>query len=964
MYHARRTLWALHFGGLSFFAGSSCNAASIPARLIAGLLLLVIASFAGIVPAGEPAGDLVPVGVAIVDITPQIPVRMYGYGARTGESEGIAGPLRAAALAIGDDSGEGPAVLVTVDCGAIPAELRDELLGRLKSKLNLRAERFVLSHSHCHSGPDVKHMRFFSGQQREHLEQYARLLVDRLEKVVVDALAARRPGRLAWTCGAVGFAANRRVLKEGKWSGFGSVPGAPVDHTLPLLRATDQEGKLLAVLINYACHATTLRGNFKQIHGDWPASAKEYIEADHPGVVAMVTIGCGADADPSPHGTVELCQRHGRAVADEVKRLLAGQLKPVSGHIAAQAKVLRIPYNPLPPMDELRKLAQGSYPAAALLKRIEAGEKPPEAKDYQATVWAFGEDLAMVFLADEVVVDYALRMKRQFDGERLWISAYCHDVSHYIVSKRLIREGGYEVNNSLSAAISYGQPQTVDPPVEDRIIDHIAQLLPERFRTPPRVASSGPPLPTAQPPFTTVDLKLGEAQQVELPGKRVTVRLLEMQHQRCSLRDAIRQARVRVEVDGQQLWLTAANYHLPVTVGDVQIDCPITKEYLTNSSRDAWGLEADARLRLWPAGSSWFGPEQMTYPIRQRWFASSSQMANEPCYVDAGERPQNRKIYYHWGLDFGGCEALDEVVAATDGLVVSAGTERLPGYEGTPVSPRYDVVYILDRRGWYYRYSHLYVIDAAVRPGKQVRAGQRIGLLGKEGGSGGWTHLHFDITSRQPSGKWGCQEAYAFAWEAYLRQYKPKVLAIARPHHVAYLGEQVTLDGSRSYSAVGKIAQYQWTFCDGSTAQGAKQQRSYDKPGYYSEVLKVVDEAGNVDYDFAIVHVHDRQQPDRFPPTIHVAYHPTFGVKPGDEVTFKARTFATTDGEETWDFGDGSPPATTRSDGNVVALARDGYAIIKHRYQKPGHYLVRVERSDRFGHRAVGHVHVRVGQDD
>ena len=28
----------------------------------------------------------------------------------------------------------------------------------------------------------------------------------------------------------------------------------------------------------------------------------------------------------------------------------------------------------------------------------------------------------------------------------------------------------------------------------------------------------------------------------------------------------------------------------------------------------------------------------------------------------------------------------------------------------------------------------------------------------------------------------------------------------------------------------------------------------YDKPGEYSEILKVVDAKGNVDYDFAVVH--------------------------------------------------------------------------------------------------------------
>ena len=93
-----------------------------------------------------------------------------------------------------------------------------------------------------------------------------------------------------------------------------------------------------------------------------------------------------------------------------------------------------------------------------------------------------------------------------------------------------------------------------------------------------------------------------------------------------------------------------------------------------------------------------------------------------------------------------------------------------PGYDETPVKPRYDVVYLLDARGWYYRYSHLHTIDPAIKPGAKVKMGQRVGLLGKEGGSGGWSHLHFDITGRQPSGKWGIIEGYAFLWEAYLRR--------------------------------------------------------------------------------------------------------------------------------------------------------------------------------------------------
>jgi PKD repeat protein len=153
---------------------------------------------------------------------------------------------------------------------------------------------------------------------------------------------------------------------------------------------------------------------------------------------------------------------------------------------------------------------------------------------------------------------------------------------------------------------------------------------------------------------------------------------------------------------------------------------------------------------------------------------------------------------------------------------------------------------------------------------------------------------------------------------------------------------------------------YDWTFTDGTTATGPTVVRTYDRPGEYSEVLKVTDSQGNVDYDFAVVLILDRANPDRLPPTVHPAYAPTFGIRPGDAVTFKVRTFRTTDGEETWDFGDGSGPVVVKSDGNVAVHAKDGYAVTTHRFAQAGDYLVRVSRTDRHGITGIGHLHVRV----
>jgi hypothetical protein len=106
-------------------------------------------------------------------------------------------------------------------------------------------------------------------------------------------------------------------------------------------------------------------------------------------------------------------------------------------------------------------------------------------------------------------------------------------------------------------------------------------------------------------------------------------------------------------------------------------------------------------------------------------------------------------------------------------------------------------------------------------------------------------------------------------------------------------------------------------------------------------------------------------QPLQLQPTIHACYWPTENVKPGDEITFKVRTFQvrSTEGRERWDFGDGSTTVEVQSDGNVKTLAKDGYAVTTHRYARPGRYLVSVQRSNERGETATGRLQVAVGEN-
>jgi hypothetical protein len=230
------------------------------------------------------------------------------------------------------------------------------------------------------------------------------------------------------------------------------------------------------------------------IHGDWAGCAQQYIEEDHPGAVAMISIGCGADANPEPRSSTEATEGHGRAVADEVNRLLAGPFVPLDQPPTVRLRPIELPFDTPPTEAEFAKrLAEGQSPdasstakrvgyhAARMLEHIRRDGRVPANLDYHVTTWTFGRELAMVFLPGEVVVDYALRLKRELDARRLWVTAYTDDVPCYIPSKRVLDEGGYEPDSSM---ISYARPTRFAPAVEDRIVAAAKSLLPEDFQSP------------------------------------------------------------------------------------------------------------------------------------------------------------------------------------------------------------------------------------------------------------------------------------------------------------------------------------------------------------------------------------------------------------------------------------------------------------------------------------------------
>ncbi|MER3415097.1 MAG: dehydrogenase [Gemmataceae bacterium] len=417
------------------------------------------------------------VGAARVDVTPDYPVRLNGYGFRRNESEGVTARIYARALVIDDGH---PAVLVNVDNCAVSREFVERVFREIHKAWGIPRERCALTVTHTHTAPMVRGVLTtifgmpIPPEHQRRIDRYSAELEKRLVEVVGQALERRRTAYLSWGIGSVGFAANRRT-KNG-----------PVDHDLPVLFARDTSGKTIAVLTTYACHATTLWHN--KISGDWPGYAQELIETDFHGCVALVTIGCGADANPIERfggDRPDLALRYGAQIAAEVKRLSGQYLAPVQGQMACQYRDMELPLEPLPSRAEWQERAKRNdpigYHARVQLERLERGQMLPRAIPYSIQSWCFGSSLAFVFLPGEVVVDYSLRLKKELDRLRVWIQAYANGVPCYIASERILREGGYEGGGAM---VYYDWPARMRPGVEELIVREVHRQLGERFASP------------------------------------------------------------------------------------------------------------------------------------------------------------------------------------------------------------------------------------------------------------------------------------------------------------------------------------------------------------------------------------------------------------------------------------------------------------------------------------------------
>lgn len=409
-------------------------------------------------------------------ITPEGPIWMSGYAARTRPSEGVLQDLWVKALALEDPKGA-KVIFVTSDLIGFPRRITDAIAAQVAKQHGLERSQIVFNSSHTHSGPVVRPnletMYDLPPEQWAKIDRYGQQLTDTVLTTIGAALGQLAPAKITYHEGQAAFAINRR---QGTVKGVVTTSN-PIDHSVPVLRVTDLNGKLLGAMFGYACHNTTLTGEFYQIAGDYAGFAQAEFEKAHPGTVGMFLMLAGGDQNPSPRSKSELAVQHGKALAAATDQAMAKPGVPIDGNLRTAFHLVDLPLAPHSREDFERDLQDTNKYKVRRAREILAAydrKLPPRKVAYPVQAIRLGKTVTYVPLGGELVVDYALQTKAAFPKQRLVIAGYSNDVMCYISNKRILKEGGYE---ALDSMMYYGMPGPFAPEVEDVLNASIRRVL-------------------------------------------------------------------------------------------------------------------------------------------------------------------------------------------------------------------------------------------------------------------------------------------------------------------------------------------------------------------------------------------------------------------------------------------------------------------------------------------------------
>jgi hypothetical protein len=208
----------------------------------------------------EINGGILRSGIAKIDITPSLPVKLYGYSARKDYSDGIHDPLSARAVVF-ENNGK-KFILVSTDLGSFYGDVFTVIQKSILEKFNLRESEFFLTTIHSHSSP-ILSLNTETGDPNN--IEYTKELQQRLIAVISEAIKSMRPVQTGLGKGSSPVGANRREMKSDGSVILGRNPYGITDKEVLVIKITDADGTPVGALydigtVGSVCREDTWQG--------------------------------------------------------------------------------------------------------------------------------------------------------------------------------------------------------------------------------------------------------------------------------------------------------------------------------------------------------------------------------------------------------------------------------------------------------------------------------------------------------------------------------------------------------------------------------------------------------------------------------------------------------------------------------------------------------------------------------
>jgi len=293
--------------------------------ILCGLIFIQVVFFSSRVYSQE---TILKAGIARTDITPTEGLYMGGYDMtfRPGRSDGSYGNIYSRALVFDDNTRQ--LVFVEVDIVSFPNKDYLSIRESVSAETGIPVENIQLGCVHNHAAP-------YPGEQNKDSDWYKHLmksLVSTVKEAIADLepvkiggetgrsnIAMNRRKRMNDTLSYITFDENNRSQSYGKYKTdnpvlirkmdgvyrLGANPKGPIDNEVGILRIDNLSGQPKAVLVNYACHGTSLGGRNYKISPEWNGYMLEYVENKIPGVMGMFIPGAAGDINPRFVGGID-----------------------------------------------------------------------------------------------------------------------------------------------------------------------------------------------------------------------------------------------------------------------------------------------------------------------------------------------------------------------------------------------------------------------------------------------------------------------------------------------------------------------------------------------------------------------------------------------------------------------------------------------------------------------------------